>query len=65
MQFSKKQKVFSEFVAVFLKSPLNFEYFQKKMTLKAFVFSKLRTLKTWLDECLESPNSEDASTSNI
>ena len=30
MQLSKKQRVFSEFVAVFLKSPLNFDYFEKK-----------------------------------
>ena len=36
----------------------------KKMTLTAFVFPKLRTLKTWVDQCLKSPISEDASTRN-
>ena len=35
------------------------------MTLTAFVFSKLRTLKTWLDKCLKSPASEDHSTRNM
>ena len=35
------------------------------MTLKDFVLSKLRTLKTWLDKCLKSFVSEDLSTSNM
>ena len=35
------------------------------MTLTAFVFPKLRTLKTWLDKCLKSPASEGPSTSNM
>ena len=30
IQFSQKQKNFSEFLSVFLKSRLNFEYFEKK-----------------------------------
>ena len=30
MQLSRKEKTFSEFFAAFLKSRLNFEYFQKK-----------------------------------
>ena len=30
MQLSRKQKTFSEFFCAFLKSTLNFEYFQKK-----------------------------------
>ena len=30
MQFSKKQKTFSQFVPPFLKSTSNFEYFEKK-----------------------------------
>ena len=30
MQLSQKQKTFSEFLAAFLKSRLNFEYFEKK-----------------------------------
>ena len=35
------------------------------MTLTAFVFPKLRTLKTWLDKCLKSPVLEDLFTSNM
>ena len=64
MQLSRKKKTFSLFFAAFLKSSLNVEYFEKKMTFTAFVFPKLRTLKTWLDKCLKSLVSEDPSTSN-
>ena len=46
MQFSKKEKKFSKIFAAFLKSSLNFEYFEKKMTLATFVFPILRTPKT-------------------
>ena len=35
------------------------------MTLTAFAFPKLRTLKTWLDKCWKSPVSEATSTSNM
>ena len=38
---SQKQKTFFEFFSGFLKSTLNFENFQKKMTLIADVLSKL------------------------
>ena len=37
--------MFSEFFSAFLKSTLTFEQFQKKMTLIADVFSKVRTPK--------------------
>ena len=43
---SQKQKTFSEFFSSFLKSTLNFEYFQKKVTLIANVFPKLPSPKT-------------------
>ena len=46
MQLSEKQKTFYQFCAAFLKSRLNFKILNKKMTLIAFVFSKLRTRKT-------------------
>ena len=65
MQLSQKQKPFSQFFAVFLKSGLTFDILKTKMTLKAFVFPKLRTPKTWLDKCLKSLVSEDPSTSNM
>ena len=35
------------------------------MTLTAFVFPKLRTLKTWLDKCLKTPVSENPLKSNM
>ena len=42
---SQKQKTFSQFFSPFLKSTLNFEHFQKKMTLIADVFPKLPSPK--------------------
>ena len=42
---SQKQKTFSEFFSPFSKSTLNFEHFQKKMTLIADVFAKLPSPK--------------------
>ena len=45
MLFSKKQNVFSQFFSAFFESALNFEHFQKKMTLIAYVFPKLPTTK--------------------
>ena len=42
---SQKQKTFSQFFSAFSKSKLNFEHFQKKMTLIADVFSKLPSPK--------------------
>ena len=43
MHLTQKQKTFSEFFTAFFESPLNFERFQKKMTLIAYVFLKLAT----------------------
>ena len=45
MQLSQKQKTFSRFFSVFLKSRLNFQHLQKKMTPKAYVSPKLQTAK--------------------
>ena len=45
MQLSQKEKKFSLFVSGFLKARLNFEHFQKNMTIIADVFPKLRTPK--------------------
>ena len=42
MHLSQKQKIFSEFFSAFSESALNFEHFQKKMTLIAYVFPKLK-----------------------
>ena len=43
MHLSQKQKIFSEFFSAFSESALNFEHFQKKMTLIAYVFPNLPT----------------------
>ena len=45
IQLSQKQKTVSEFFSAFLKSTLNFEHFQKKLTLIADVFLKLPSPK--------------------
>ena len=45
MNFSQKAKIFSQFFSSFFQSALNFEHFQKKMTLIAYVFPKLPTTK--------------------
>ena len=45
MDLSQKQNIFSKFFSAFFKSALNFEHFQKKITLIAYVFPKLRTTK--------------------
>ena len=45
IHLSQKQKTFSDFFSAFLKSTLNFEHFQKKMTLLADVFPKLPSMK--------------------
>ena len=45
MHLSQKPKIFSEFFSAFFESALNFEHFQTKMTLIAYVFKKLPTSK--------------------
>ena len=42
---SEKQKTLPRFFFALLKSTLNFEHFQKKMTLIAYAFPKLGTPK--------------------
>ena len=54
MQLSQKQESFPQLFSAFLKSTLTFEYFEKKMTVRAFVFPKLGTLQTWLDKRVKS-----------
>ena len=55
MHLSQKQSILSHFICAFFQSALNFEHFQKKMTLIAYVFPKFRTRKTCLDKCLKTP----------
>ena len=54
MHLSEKQKNFSEFFSAFFESPLNSEHFQKKMTLIAYVFTKLPTTKNVLRQMSKS-----------
>ena len=54
MHLSQKQKIFSESFSAFLKSELNPEHFQKKMTLIAYVFPKLPTTKNVLRQMSKS-----------
>ena len=48
IQLPQKQNIFSTFSCAFFESALNFEYFQKIMTLIAYVFPKLPTTKDGL-----------------
>ena len=45
MNLSQKQNIFSQFFSAFYESALNFEHFQKKMTLIAYVFPNLPTTR--------------------
>ena len=54
MHLSQKQNAFSQFFSAFFKYALNFEHFQKKMTLLAYVFPKLPTTKYVLREMSKS-----------
>ena len=52
--YLEKQKIFSGFFSAFFASALNFEHFQKKMTLIAYVFPKLPTTKNVLRQMSKS-----------
>ena len=52
----RNKKFFSEIFLQILKSKGYFETFEKKnMTLKAYVFPKLQTAKTWLEKKSKKP----------
>ena len=61
MQLSQKEKTFSEFFVHFWNLSEILNAFKKKRTLRAFVFPKFPTPKSWSDKCLKSLVSEDAS----
>ena len=54
IHLSQKQKIFSQFSCAFLESTLNFEHFQEKITLIAYVFPKLPTTKNVLRQLSKS-----------
>ena len=45
MNLSQKQNIFSQFFSAFSEWKLNFEHFQKKMTLIGYVFPNLSTTR--------------------
>ena len=64
MQLSQKKKLIF-FLLNFWNLLYILNILNKKMTLIAFLFPKVRTSKTWLDKCLKIPLSEDPSRSNM
>ena len=54
MHLPQKQNIFPQFFSAFFKPALNFEHFQKKMTLIAYVFPKLTTTKNVLRQMSKS-----------
>ena len=54
MHLFQKQTIFSQFFSAFFKYALNFEHFQQKMTVIAYVFPKLPTTKNVLRQMSKS-----------
>ena len=54
MHLSQKEKIFSKFFSEFFESALDFEHFQQKTTLIAYVFPKLLTTKNLLRQMSKS-----------
>ena len=54
MHLSQKERIFSEFFSAFFESALNFEHFQQKMMVIAYVFPKLPTRKNVLRQMSKS-----------
>ena len=48
MQLSKKQKTFSQFSFAFFKARSNFQHFEKKIALIAYILLKLQTVENML-----------------
>ena len=54
IHYSQKEKIFSRFFSSFSESALNFEHFQTKRTIIAYVFPKLPTTKNLLRQMSKS-----------
>ena len=65
MHLSQKQKIFSQFFSVFFESALNFEHFQKKISIIAYVFPKVPTTKNVLRQMSKSFVSENPLTGDM
>ena len=55
MQLSKKVEAFSEYFTQFLESASNSKHFEKKLSLVAYVFSKLQTVKDMVRQMSKYP----------
>ena len=65
MHLSQKRKIFSEIFSVVFESSLNFQYFQKTITLVIMYFRNYRPRNTCLGKCLKTPVWEDVSTGDM
>ena len=65
MQLSNKQITFSRFLAPVFKSTWRLKHVEKRMTLIAYLFWKLQTVKYVVKKCLKSPVSEHPLTVNM
>ena len=59
------QKKFSEFIAAFLKSTSNFDFFEKKKKNDLMYFQNYQLTKTWLHKCLKGSILEHRLTLNM
>ena len=55
MQLSKNLKTFSQPLTQFQQSTSKFKYFEQNMTLVAYAFSKLRTVKCMVRQMFKEP----------
>ena len=62
---SQKQNIFLGFFSAFFESALNFEHFEKKMTLIAYVSRNWRPREKCLDKRLKGPVWENPLTCNM
>ena len=65
IQLSQKQKTFSEVFFCFFESYIKVGSFGKKDEPHLMNFGNYRLQKTWLENCIKKPISENPSTSNM
>ena len=56
MELSKKQKIYSQFLAPFLKSTSNYKQFEKMTTFICYLFLKLQTPKDLVRPISKKPH---------
>ena len=65
MQLSQKEKTYSQYFAAFLKCSWNFKRLKKEDDPHRFCISEITDSGLGVDKCLNSPVSEDPSTSTM